>query len=235
MPNSPLFWSSRHPNGPKDPEQSRPVWGGEQRCLNGVQDFVLPVQQMGDANTKSEESVEVASASQRRFDALFERELIGGARMTNRFTLARALRGEAVKRPPVWMMRQAGRYLPEYMELRAKYPFLERCYNPEIAAEITLQPLRRFDFDAEISSLTFFCHCTKWGPTCIIVRVWVHKLTIRCAALQRSMHSSPLIHGAILDSPMKAIQLCKQETDVPILGFAGSIYHGLLSGRGRRL
>ena len=64
--------------------------------------------------------------------------------------IAKALRKEEVSRRPVWMMRQAGRYLPEYMELRRKYGFLDRCYNPEIAAEITLQPLRRFAFDAGI-------------------------------------------------------------------------------------
>src|SRR5690625_6066637 len=53
----------------------------------------------------------------------------------------RALKGEEVERPPVWMMRQAGRYLPQYMVLRKKYTFFERVENPELACEITLQPI----------------------------------------------------------------------------------------------
>ena len=62
----------------------------------------------------------------------------------------RALRGEAVSRPPVWMMRQAGRYLPEFMEIRNKYDFFTRCRTPELASEITMQPIKRFGMDAAI-------------------------------------------------------------------------------------
>ena len=65
--------------------------------------------------------------------------------------LLRALAGETLPKPPIWMMRQAGRYLPEYRATRARAgDFLKLCYDPELAAEVTLQPIRRFGFDAAI-------------------------------------------------------------------------------------
>ena len=70
--------------------------------------------------------------------------------MTDKPLLA-VLKGERRDPPPLWLMRQAGRYLPEYRELRAqKGGFLELCYDPEAAAEVTLQPIRRFGFDGAI-------------------------------------------------------------------------------------
>ncbi len=66
-------------------------------------------------------------------------------------TILKALRGEKQDVPPSWMMRQAGRYLPEYKATRAEAgDFLSLCYNPDLAAEVTLQPIRRYGFDAAI-------------------------------------------------------------------------------------
>lgn len=68
--------------------------------------------------------------------------------MRERFV--RALRGEEVDTRPIWLMRQAGRYLPGYRRLRAEHPILELARSPELAAEITLEPVRRFDVDAGV-------------------------------------------------------------------------------------
>jgi uroporphyrinogen decarboxylase len=69
--------------------------------------------------------------------------------MANRFL--RTLQGEVLDTPPIWLMRQAGRYLPEYRDIRTRAKsFLDFCYTPELAIEATLQPIRRFGFDASI-------------------------------------------------------------------------------------
>jgi uroporphyrinogen decarboxylase len=70
--------------------------------------------------------------------------------MTSRQRFLAAVACQPLDRPPIWVMRQAGRYLPEYRALKAKSSFLEMVRTPELAAEVTLQPLRRFALDAAI-------------------------------------------------------------------------------------
>ena len=77
--------------------------------------------------------------------------------------LLQALRREPLDRPPIWFMRQAGRYLPEYRELRSRFTFDEAMRTPKVAAEITLQPLRRFDLDAAIVFADIMTPLTAMG------------------------------------------------------------------------
>ncbi len=138
--------------------------------------------------------------------------------------IIRALRGESVPRPPVWMMRQAGRYLPEYRKLRARYGFFERCQTPELAAEITLQPVDIVGVDAAILFSDILVVPQAMG---LEVQLVEHKgpwlpAPVRCGE-DLARVCVPDVKER-LHYVFDAIRLTKKELGerVPLLGFAGA-------------
>lgn len=136
----------------------------------------------------------------------------------------RALKGETVDRPPVWMMRQAGRYLPEFMEIKAKYDFFTRCQTPELAAEITLQPIRRYGMDAAI----LFCDILVIPQAMNIpvemkpgIGPWLPNPVRTLKDVEQAI--IPNIEET-LGYVMDAIKLTKEmlNDEIPLIGFAGS-------------
>ena len=138
--------------------------------------------------------------------------------------LLKALRGENVERPPVWMMRQAGRYLPEYIALREKYDFFTRVQTPELAAKITLQPVRRIGVDAAIIFSDILVIPQAMGVE-VLMEEGKGPLLPKVIKTEKDINS--LFTDAIeekLDYVMKALSLTKQELngEVPLIGFAGA-------------
>ena len=138
--------------------------------------------------------------------------------------LLRALRGEELQRPPVWMMRQAGRYLPEFIAFRDKYDFFTRCQTPELATEITLQPLRRFPLDAAILFSDILVVPQAMGMNFEMkhgVGPWLEN-TIRTSEDVKNVIVADVEES--LGYVFEAINLTKKELDgkVPLIGFAGS-------------
>jgi len=138
--------------------------------------------------------------------------------------LLKALRGEPVTRPPVWMMRQAGRYLPEYMKLREKYDFFTRVQTPELACEITLQPIDIIGTDAAIIFSDILVIPQAMGLEVLLEEG-------KGPLLPKTVHNKKdvdalQVTGASekLDYVCKAISLCKNELNgrVPLIGFAGA-------------
>ena len=136
----------------------------------------------------------------------------------------KALRGEIVDRPPVWMMRQAGRYLPEYLKLKAKYDFFTRVETPELACEITLQPIDIVGPDAAIIFSDILVIPQALGETVLMEEGKGPSLphTISTQADIDALQ----VDGAAerLDYVCKAISLTKKELNgrVPLIGFAGA-------------
>lgn len=151
----------------------------------------------------------------------------------------RALKGEEVPRPPVWVMRQAGRYLPEFMELKEKYDFFTRCQTPELAARITLQPIERFAPDAAILFSDILV-----VPQAMGIEV---QMVPGIGPLVPSPVRAPSDVGRIpipdveeeLSYVYDAIGLSLQELDnrIPLIGFAGSpwtIFCYVVQGQGSK-
>ena len=138
--------------------------------------------------------------------------------------LLRALRQEKVERPPVWMMRQAGRYLPDYMKLRAKYDFFTRVQTPELAAEITLQPIQQVGVDAAIIFSDILVIPQAMG---IEVLMEEGKGPLLPNVIKNQKDIDALVTDEVeekLSYVTKALSITKQELNgrVPLIGFAGA-------------
>src|SRR5690348_14499379 len=134
----------------------------------------------------------------------------------------RACRREPVDRTPVWFMRQAGRYLPEYRELRRGRDMLETCRTPELAVEITLQPLRRMPLDAAILFSDIMVPVAALG---VDVRIEegvgpIVDSPIRTAADVARLR--PLEPETSVPFVLESIRLLRKELTVPLIGFAGA-------------
>jgi uroporphyrinogen decarboxylase len=138
--------------------------------------------------------------------------------------LLKALKGEAVPRPPVWMMRQAGRYLPDYQKLKARYSFFERCRTPELATEITLQPIDQVGVDAAIIFSDILVVPQAMGME---VQMVEGKGPLLPEPIKNIHDVDRLISPDVNESlgyVFDALRLTKRELNgrVPLIGFAGA-------------
>lgn len=152
--------------------------------------------------------------------------------------ILRALAGEVLETPPIWMMRQAGRYLPEYRATRAEAgDFLSLCYNSELAAEVTLQPIRRFGFDAAILFADILLL-----PQALGADLWfVTGEGPRLSTLTKSTEFDALkpvsaIHKT-LDPVYETVRILSKElpAETTLIGFAGApwtVATYMIAGRG---
>jgi len=145
--------------------------------------------------------------------------------MTQNKTILRALAGETLETPPIWMMRQAGRYLPEYKATRAQAgDFLSLCYNPELAAEVTLQPIRRYGFDAAILFADILLLPQALGADLWFVTGEGPRLsTITTADELAALKPLDAIHDT-LNPIYETIKILRSElpSETTLIGFAGA-------------
>ncbi len=138
--------------------------------------------------------------------------------------LLRALRQEDVERPPVWMMRQAGRYLPDYIKLRKKYDFFTRVQTPELATEITLQPVDQVGVDAAIIFSDILVIPQAMGLE-VTMEEGRGPLLPKTISSQKDIDALNTANAAEhLKYVLDALTLTKKELNgrVPLIGFAGA-------------
>lgn len=138
--------------------------------------------------------------------------------------LLQALKGETVERPPVWMMRQAGRYLPDFMKLKEKYDFFTRCQTPELATEITLMPFDQMGVDAAII----------FSDILVVLQAMNIEVEMRDGIgpyIPQPINSKAALDQVTLpdveehlDYVFEAVRMTKKELNdrVPLIGFAGA-------------
>ncbi len=151
----------------------------------------------------------------------------------------RALKGEEVERPPVWMMRQAGRYLPQYMVLRRKYSFFERVETPELACEITIQPIDELEPDAAIIFSDILTVPQALG---IDVQMIPGKGPVMGNPIQSEEDAFSILAEDVAEKlhyVMDAITLTRKELNgrVPLIGFAGApwtLFCYMVEGQGSK-
>ncbi len=152
--------------------------------------------------------------------------------------LMRALAGEVQTVPPVWLMRQAGRYLPEYRATREKAgDFLTLCYTPDLAAEVTLQPIRRYGFDAAILFADILLVPQALGADLWFVTGEGPRLsTVTSAAEIAALKPADAVHETL--APVyETVRILTRElpTETALIGFAGApwtVATYMIAGRG---
>jgi len=136
----------------------------------------------------------------------------------------KACRREPVDCTPVWMMRQAGRYLPEYREIRKKHTFLEMCKTPELAAEVTIQPIRRYEIDAAIIFADILLPLEPMGIGLEFAKGEGPVIHNPVRSLADVKKLKPVNTKESIGYLLKAIQAVLKELDgkVPLIGFTGA-------------
>lgn len=142
--------------------------------------------------------------------------------MTNNRFL-RACRRESVDQTPVWFMRQAGRYMPEYQRIRAKYSILDICKSPEIAAQVTLQPIERFSLDAAIIFADILLPLVPMGLD-LVFKENEGPVIRNPVRHEDDVNRLRIVDGEVFDFSREAISLALKQLDerVPLIGFAGA-------------